>query len=125
MQFPELEWFFPFFEGLFLGLVAMALHEGAHIVTAAALGVKVKKVGLKWNKGMYIVRESGPLNTNLVIAFAGPLINLVLISTWHWLPYFALANICYGTVNLLPIQGSDGSRILDCWEALRKRAPVI
>ena len=125
MQFPELERFFPFFEGLFFGVVAMVLHECAHVVTATALGVKVKKVGLKWSKGIYIVRETGPLNMNLVIAFAGPLINLVLISTWHWLPKFGLANLCYGVVNLLPIQGSDGSRVMDCWKALRKRSLMI
>lgn len=125
MQFAVLERFFPFFEGLFFGVVAMVLHECAHVVTATALGVKVKKVGLKWNKGIYIVREAGPLNANVAIAFAGPLINLVLISTWHWFPEFGLANLCYGAVNLLPIQGSDGSRILDCWDALRKRALTI
>lgn len=125
MRFPPLEWFFPFFEGLALGVVAMALHEGAYILAAGVMGIKVKKIGLKWNKGMYIVRESGPLHANLAIAFAGPLVNLVLISTWHWFPYFSLANLCYGVVNLLPIRGSDGSRILDCWKALRKREFVV
>jgi len=117
----NLEWFFPFLQGLSCGVGAMVLHECGHIATATALGVRVKRVGLKWNRGIYTVRERGTLNKNLVIALAGPLVNLILISSGYWAPKFGLANFCYAIANLLPIEGSDGSRVLQCWQGLRKR----
>jgi stage IV sporulation protein FB len=119
------EWFFPFFHGLFMGLAAMIFHECGHLVAAIALGVRVKKVGLKWNKGIYTVRETGPLPKNLLIAFAGPLTNIVLVSLWQWSPTFGLANFCYALANLLPIEGSDGSRIVQCWMQLRNRDAAL
>jgi Zn-dependent protease len=119
----RVEWFLPFIYGLFMGLAAMFLHEAAHLLAALALGVRVRKVGLKWNKGIYTVRETGPPARNMMIAFAGPLINILLISLWHWSPMFGLANFCYALANLAPIEGSDGSRIVQCWMQLRKRGP--
>ena len=109
----NLEWFFPFFHGVLFGLMAMVLHELGHVVMAHALGLRVKKVGFCW-KGMYTVREAGPPVKNAVVSFAGPLVNLLFIALWFWLPIFGLANLCCGVVNLLPIQGSDGKRILKC-----------
>jgi Zn-dependent protease len=109
-----LEWFFPFFSGLLMGLAAMILHEAAHLLTACALGVKVKRVGLKWNKGIFTVRETGPVGKNAIIALAGPLMNILLVCLWPWSPTFGLANLCYAVANLLPIEGSDGLRIAAC-----------
>ncbi len=117
----RVEWFFPFIHGLFMGLAAMFLHEAAHLLAALTLGVRVKKVGLQWNKGIYTVREAGPPGKNMLIAFAGPLMNLLLISVCHWAPTLGLANFCYAVANLVPIEGSDGSRIVQCWMQLRKR----
>jgi len=114
-------WFFPFFRGLGLGVVAMLLHEGGHLLCALALGIRVKKVGIRWNKGIYTVRETGSPAKNLLIALAGPLTNVLLTSFWQWSPTFGLANFCYALANLLPIEGSDGSRIVNCWMQLRKR----
>ncbi len=118
MSVPGFAWFIPFFEGLLLGLLAMVLHEAAHIAMARAVGIKVKSVGVGW-KGMYTVREAGPPAKNLLISFAGPLINLLLILCWPWWPVFGLANFCCGVANLLPIQGSDGDRMLKCWREMR------
>jgi Zn-dependent protease len=125
MNYRELSWYFPFFQGLFLGVVAMVLHECAHIAAATALGVKVKGVGIKWNKGLYTVREQGPVQLNLLIALAGPLMNIVLISLWYWSPDFGLANLSYAVCNLFPFEGSDGARILDCLKQMRKRGLMI
>ena len=111
MPFLHLNWYFSFFQGCFFGVAAMALHESAHIATALALGLRIKKVGLNW-KGIYTMRETGPANKSLLVALAGPLINLTLIATWHWLPNFGLANFCFAVFNLLPITGSDGERAL-------------
>ena len=51
------------------------------LASLSRLGVRVKRVGMKWNKGLYTVRERGTVFQNLVIAFAGPLVNLILIAT--------------------------------------------
>ena len=48
MPFLILKWFFPFFQGLLLGLVAMTLHEAGHLIAALAVGIKVKNVGFCW-----------------------------------------------------------------------------
>lgn len=105
-----------------LGLVAMACHEAAHVLAALALGIKVKRVGLGW-KGMYTVRDLGPPGKNLLISLAGPMMNLALIPTWHWLPAFGLANLVCGAVNLLPIEGSDGERVWRCWRQMHGKDP--
>ena len=120
MPFLHLRWYFPVFQGTGLGLIAMVFHEAAHIAAAMALGIRVKRVGMGW-KGMYTVREPGTPGQNLPISLAGPLMNLLLILSWHWFPTFGLANLCCGVVNLLPIQGSDGERVKRCWQQMHKK----
>jgi Zn-dependent protease len=122
MAFLTLRWWFPVFQGMVLGLVAMLFHEAAHIVVALTLGIKVKKVGLGW-KGIFTVREAGTARKNLIISLAGPVMNLALIFWWHWKPDFGLANLCCGVINLLPIAGSDGMRVRNCWRQLREKNP--
>ena len=121
MPFLNLHWYFPIFQGIGVGLVAMVFHEAAHIVAAVALGIRVKSVGLGW-KGMYTVRDVGPPLQNMLISLAGPLLNLALIVCWRWYPMFGLANLVCGVVNLLPVVGSDGARVRLCWRLLRKQA---
>lgn len=120
MPHLSLEWFFPFFEGIFLGILAMLLHEAGHLLAALSLGIKIKSVGLRW-KGMYTVREAGPPAKNLLISLAGPLTNVVLMLCWHWSPTFGLANFCFALGNLLPIEGSDGERALRCWRQMNDK----
>ena len=102
---------------LLAGLIALVLHEAAHVVVARALGVRVKRVGISW-RGPFIVRESGEPRANLWIAVAGPVTNLVLAMLfWTAAPAFARINLVLGLSNLLPIEGSDGSR---AWAAMRE-----
>jgi Zn-dependent protease len=112
-------WISPMLKGLLFGLFAMALHEGGHLCTAWAVGVRVKRVGLCW-KGMYTVREPGPPVKNIQISLAGPLTNLALMVFWPVWPVFGLANLICGACNLLPIQGSDGNRVLDILGEMRE-----
>lgn len=119
MHSLDLLWFIPILKGAAFGILAMALHEGGHIVTAWAVGVKVKRVGLCW-KGMYTVREAGPPAKNMQVSLAGPLANLALMIFWPLSPTFGLANFFCGVCNLLPIPGSDGKRALSCLRAVRK-----
>lgn len=113
-------WLLPFLTGLLSGLFAMLLHEFGHIAAAFAIGLRVKKVGIQWNKGLYTVREQGTVHQNLRIALAGPFTNLILLITTPWFPIFALANFCYALANMLPIDGSDGFRVADCWREMRE-----
>jgi Zn-dependent protease len=121
MQFGNtsfhLGWFQPVFQGFFLGLLAMALHEAGHLLAAVALGLRIKSVTLRW-KGLCTVRESGPPDKNLLVSLAGPLTNVLLLLFWHWSHRFGIANICFAVVNLLPINGSDGDRALTCLELM-------
>ena len=112
-------WAIPFFEGTFLGLLAMALHECGHLAAAILLGVEVRRVAVDW-RGICTVREPGPPLKNLLISVAGPLVNAILILAWFWSPAFCLANFCFASVNLLPIQQSDGLRALECWSQFRR-----
>lgn len=122
MVSTQLAWFFPFFLGIFCGILAMLLHEIGHILAALALGIRVRTVGLRW-KGLYTVREAGPPTKNALVSLAGPLTNALLIVLWvHW-PTFGLANLCFAFFNLLPIQGSDGERILVCLRDIRAQRP--
>jgi len=112
-------WLFPFTQGLGLGILAMLFHECGHLLAALVVGVRIKNVGMKWNKGLYTIREQGTPVQNLIVAAAGPVTNILLIATAHWAPVFALANFCYAIANTLPIKGSDGYRIALCWQQVR------
>ena len=107
---------------LFLGLLAMALHETGHLLTSLMVGVKVKGIGLRM-KGIYIVREAGTPVKNLLVSLAGPLTNVALLLLfWHASETFVLANMCFAVCNLAPVKGSDGDRALDCLLLMQKNA---
>lgn len=112
--------FEPVVHGFALGIVAMILHECGHLAAAAALGVRVKRVGIQWNKGLFTVRERGTDHQNLMIALAGPFVNLLLVVLEPWFPLFSLANVCCVMANMLPIRGSDGFRVAECWRLIRE-----
>jgi Zn-dependent protease len=89
--------------------IALLAHEAMHAAIALAVGVKVKKFGFSW-QGPYLVRDPGSPRKNLLITVAGPLVNIVMIATWFWLPTFAITNLLLAVSNMLPIHGSDGAR---------------
>lgn len=117
MQGMHLQWFYPVFHGFALGVLALGLHEAGHALAAAAVGVRVKGVGLNW-KGLYLRREAGTPWRNLVISAAGPMTNLLLVVLWVWWPMFGMANACFMLVNVLPLPGADGERALRCWQQM-------
>jgi len=114
-----LAWLYPFFEGLLLGIIAMAFHEAGHLLAAPLVGIKIKTIGLCW-KGLYTVREAGPPWKNLLVSLAGPAVNVALLACWHWSHNFGLANLCFSFFNLLPLEGSDGDRIWQCVRQIRR-----
>ncbi len=98
-------------------VLAIALHELAHIALARACGLRVKRVGISWI-GPYLVREQGTAAINFCVTLAGPVTNLVLAAVfWSTAPLFAQVNLILGAYNLLPfIPQTDGRR---AWNALR------
>ena len=97
-------------------VVSVFLHEAAHLITAKALRVQVKRLGFNW-RGPYIVRESGTPIENTLISLAGPGVNLLLcLLTFGTSPMFAMVNGFLAVFNLLPfIPSSDGQRIYRLW----------
>jgi membrane-associated protease RseP (regulator of RpoE activity) len=108
MYWIWLRWFEPVLLGFGLGVLAMVLHECGHLAAAGALGVRVKRIGIDWKKGLFTVREQGSVNQNLMIAVE------------PWFPMFSLANLCCVLANMMPIEGSDGFRVADCWRRIRE-----
>lgn len=105
---------------VFLGLLAVVLHETGHLISSFAVGLKVKGIGL-CRKGFYVVRETGTPSKNLIVSLAGPLTNIALLAIfWRASNTFTLANMCLAICNLAPIKGSDGDRALDCLRAIQK-----
>lgn len=114
-------WVLSCFQGLLLGIIAMVFHEAGHLVAAPMVGIRVKTVGVGW-KGLYIVREAGPPAKNLIVSLAGPIANLILFACLPWSSDFAIANLCLSFFNLLPLQGSDGARVLQCWRQMKRES---
>ena len=124
MHINWIHWFQPVMRGFALGMIAMILHECGHLAAAATLGARVKRVGIQWNKGFFTVREKGTVHQNLLIALAGPFVNLLLLVLEPWFPLFGLANFCCALANMLPIDGSDGFRVAECWRHIREGGSI-
>jgi Zn-dependent protease len=101
-------------------LIAIALHEVAHLLVALSLGVRIKQLGVGW-KGPFIVREYGMPSANLCVALAGPVLNLILaVAYWNSARQFALINLVLGGSNLLPfVPGGDGQHALSAFRSLK------
>jgi Zn-dependent protease len=99
-------------------VLAIIIHETAHVAIARTLRVKIKRIGISW-RGPFIVREQGEPTADATIAIAGPLANLLLaLACWHLTPLFAQVNLVLGGYNLLPfIPRNDGRH---AWDALRR-----
>lgn len=93
-------------------VLTVLMHEAGHAIATLANGLRIKRVGISW-KGVYIVRESGSPAVNAQVALAGPLMNLVLaLLTAADHHHFAVLNLIFAIVNLLPLPHSDGSHAL-------------
>jgi Zn-dependent protease len=108
--------------GALLVVVSLLLHELAHTATATLLRVPVHGIGLKL-VGAYTHRKyaTRPLH-DVLIAASGPLASLVLTFASFYLTRIGITpkvavwlaewNFSIAFINLLPIPGTDGYRML-------------
>ncbi len=112
-------------------LIAITLHELGHAYVAKKLGYKLNKIWiLPYGACISFDEFSFDPNDEMKIAFAGPLVNIILIvvtvMSWWLFPamyvytyVFTLANFSIAAINLLPAFPLDGGRIMT--SALRKK----
>ncbi len=115
--------------GQILGVfLIVTLHELGHVVAARRLGQTAQEVILWPLGGLALVEFSKRWGTELLIAAAGPAVNLVLVPIvfflWHQFGYYhggdvsnflwqlGWANSAILLFNLLPIWPLDGGRII-------------
>lgn len=102
--------------GGLLVTLSLVLHELAHTAVARLLSVPVHGIGIKF-VGAYTYRRyaSRPLH-DVIIAAAGPAASLVLTFASFFVPrvgiWLAEWNLGIALLNLLPLPGTDGYRIL-------------
>lgn len=108
-----------------LYLLALLLHETAHLFFAEAFGYQVKEFKLTPLGGCLVVDSLMALYpvAEFVIAFAGPLSNLLMVAGVRyleflgvkssWLEYWGQYNWMLGIINLIPAAPLDGGRLLN------------
>jgi Zn-dependent protease len=89
------------------------LHELGHAVAAWFFGAPVKRIGLKW-KGGYIIRGRVGDWRDQVVTLAGPAVGLVV---WMMLgdSVWGNVNLWCSLINLIPLWGTDGDRLVNLW----------
>lgn len=116
-----------------ISLLCAVLHESGHLAAWFALVQRWPRVTLSlWGIQLSMRGVWLPTEQELLLAAAGPAVNLLCstaVMLWmEWVTsytyrgyWFASANLLVGGLNLLPLPGLDGGRILTCLlEPLRK-----
>ena len=105
--------------GLYIVLTTTLAHEIGHILVALIFGIPVKKLGLNCT-GIYLQRERGLGWAEVSACLAGPAMNMTLaLLFWNTIYWFALCNLVFSVVNLLPIKNSDGSHAMEAIDKMR------
>ncbi|MBR6914982.1 MAG: site-2 protease family protein [Clostridia bacterium] len=100
---------------------ALLVHETAHFLTAAALGVKLSSVRLgAWGINTVFDYSSASAGREIAVLLSGPAANIAAALAVIKTPltdvpggvYFVLTSFALGAVNLLPVRGLDGGAIL-------------
>ena len=99
-----------------LFVVSLLIHELGHATAATLFGVPVYGIGLKF-VGAYTHRKYASLPIqDVVITACGPLASLLIAVAFFFLPkvglWLAEWNFALVALNLIPLPGTDGYRIL-------------
>lgn len=107
-----------------LAVACMFAHELGHIIVARYYRVPIRKIGFNWT-GMYIqrARVSGWAEVSTCMAGAAMNMSLALLF-WNVNYWFALCNLVFAVVNILPIANSDGTHALEAVRAMNQRSGV-
>ena len=106
----------------YIALLGAFLHEAAHIIAMKSLGARVERISV-YPFGADIKADTGGLScaAELVTAAAGPLVSLLLCALAFLFYYrtqglyllaFGLSNFLFFAVNIFPVRGLDGGRML-------------
>ena len=104
-------------------LVALAtfLHEIGHGIAAWGWGVPVSTLRLDLFGARMELGGLTGYSAELFVATGGPLVSLAVAAIvwpvgvrWAGAQFFSLASLGLGLVNLLPVRGLDGGRMLSC-----------
>lgn len=103
--------------------LAVIFHETGHMITAAACGIRLRecKIGIY---GAGLIPENGlySYQKEILLCLSGPLVNLICGSCLlpigfksgsDFLRGFVFSSFSLGILNLLPICGFDGGRIIN------------
>ena len=101
---------------------SVLLHEAGHMLLATAHHTPVKALGSS-TRGVYLRRGKSQGLAEILISAAGRTVNLAiacsLIYTEGRIGWLAQMNLALFVLNMLPVKGSDGQRIL---AVLRERS---
>lgn len=116
--------YFGWLEQFFVYLVVLLMHEYAHYIVAKLYGYKLNKI-IFMPYGAGLTGDGNVIKPQheIVIALAGPVLNLVIvvvcICLWWIYPatylrtdLFVLSNLVLGVFNFLPVFPLDGGRIV-------------
>ena len=113
---------FGFWSALAATLLALLLHELAHVLAGKLLKVNTFKIELMPFGGVSLMESCKPWRMAL-IAMAGPLCNALIVlcflplvkyNPYEWLCVFLQANLVIAIFNLMPAFPLDGGRVLVC-----------
>ncbi len=102
-------------------LFAVAVHETGHLFAMWLLDNTPKSIRLIPASVQITKSFSGRYKNDILIALAGPVVNLVLFLTLYinylafkneCILYYSLINLIAGAFNLLPVTGLDGGTVL-------------
>lgn len=101
--------------------IAALLHEAGHVVAAWGWGVPLRGLRLDTFGARLELGGMVSYTTELAVAAGGPFVSLwaawlafPLGQWWQGWYLFALVSLGLGGINLLPVRGLDGGRILAC-----------
>lgn len=94
-------------------LVAVVLHEAAHLLCMRVLGCNPREIRLI-PTSVAVIRDFCTIPAKeVLISAAGPFINIFLFAVFYRVNLeFAVINLVIGCFNLLPIRGLDGGEII-------------